>query len=199
MRVIANTASHCTDERADGPINTFAMPECPLLPLFALITWGNTSGKGNWLFAVVLCGFSRLEGQKNQLVANSFWLDGSCAGWWSSTTIANICAALVGILGRVRQVGRIVALGLCGQEHPLQKRPAPAATCSRTVALGQLAGTARPLQTQVIRYLAAGDVETETEFIVGLHVEKKDVSGRAKENVQVPNSGPYPHLRLVML
>ncbi len=91
-----------------------------------------------------------------------------CPGRGRAASFSNIVAAGLGVVAGCGQVGLRVT-GSVGIEHFLQKGPAPTATGSCAVALGELAGAVRAFESQVISHFAPSDMKAEAKFFVGLH------------------------------
>jgi hypothetical protein len=61
---------------------------------------------------------------------------------------------------------------LRGVEEALQEWPAPAATGPRTVTIGELCDSLRPLDPQVVNHLPLGDVEAQAKLVVEFHANR---------------------------
>ena len=90
-----------------------------------------------------------------------------CTWWGRPAAAADVITAGLGVIRRFGEFsGRIRAAGF---EHFLEERPAPAATCPRAEAIGELRGTLRAFESQEVGDLALRDVKTKAEFVVGFH------------------------------
>jgi hypothetical protein len=91
------------------------------------------------------------------------------AGWWRTFARADVARSPVGVVVGGGKVGLADGVLPIGFKQLLEKRPAPAATRTSAVTIGQLTLTLRALDAKVVDDLAFRNVKAQAEFVVEFH------------------------------